>query len=42
MRDGLLTIEGCNEVLRKHPEVAESGEQEMENLKTMLEDYKFT
>ena len=33
-------IEGCNEVMRKHVEVAESRQQETENLKVMLEDYK--
>ena len=34
------TIEGCNEILRKPVEVAESKQQEMDNLKVMLEDYK--
>ena len=33
------TIEGCNEILRKPGEVAESKQQEMDNLKVMLEDY---
>lgn len=34
------TIEGCNEVMKKHVEVAESRQQETENLKAMLENYK--
>lgn len=33
-------MEGCNEALRKHVEVTESKQQEMENLKATLDDHK--
>ena len=33
-------IEGCNEVMMEHVEVTESRQQETENLKAMLSDYK--
>ena len=33
-------MEGCNEVLKKHVEATESKQQEMENLKATLGNYK--
>ena len=37
---GRTTIEGCNEVMRKHCEVDESRQNKTENFTAMLEDYK--